>query len=221
VGRPEAACDRGDRDGEGAECRHLGEGREPVAAREQHRREHADLRPGRVAVEARVARVRHVRDGVLLLPERGPRQVVCERVPLERRREEREAEYVERADADDGGERHEERVVELRPKGRERRPERGRPGTPAAGPHERDDGGRRDQSDDEPPAGDLAGGRKHEDDQDELGPSDHVGAEEELRRPPRSESGRAEGAGRHEEGDAHREQHDSESSAQSAARYWA
>ena len=73
----------------------------------------ADLRAGRVPVESRVARVLDVPHRLLLLPEGRARQVVRERVPFERRRQEGEAEDVDAADRDDCREYRERRVAKL------------------------------------------------------------------------------------------------------------
>ena len=108
--RPESSCDPRDRDEERPQTDDLRERGEAIAAREQHRREDADLGARRVRVQARVARVRHVGDRLLLLPERRSREVVGERVPLEGGRQEGEAEDVDAAHADDDGEGRDERL---------------------------------------------------------------------------------------------------------------
>ena len=76
--------------------------------------------------------------------------MVGERVPLERGRQEREAEDVDGAHADDDGERRDERAPELGPE----RPERGAEGRqprPAADvPHERDEPRRDGEPEEEP-----------------------------------------------------------------------
>ena len=80
----------------------------PVAVAQDHRRHRLDLGDRREGVDPDVRSVEHVRDGVLLLPERGPREVVEQRVRQALREREGDGEQIEmhgdreRRECDDG-----------------------------------------------------------------------------------------------------------------------
>ena len=67
----------------------------PVAVAQDHRGHGLDLGDRRECVDPVVRNIEHVRDGVLLLPERSPRQVVEQRVRQALREREADEEQVE------------------------------------------------------------------------------------------------------------------------------
>ena len=87
--------DADDRDARGGQREELHETHVPVAVAQDHRRHRLDLGDRREGVDPDVRSVEHVRDGVLLLPERGPREVVEQRVRQALREREADEEQVE------------------------------------------------------------------------------------------------------------------------------
>ncbi len=104
MAEPDPARKAGDRQRERSVGEKLGERRVAIASGDDHGRELADLRIRRVDVQPRIGNVGDVRDSVLLQPERRASKVIAQRIPVVRRREERERADVQACEGDDDGE---------------------------------------------------------------------------------------------------------------------
>ena len=205
-GEADATGDAVRRETAGSERNEL-RGRGPaVAAGEHHRGEDPDLRGRWVPVEPWVARARDVPDPVLLAPERRTRQVIQQRVEVERRRRECESDDVRGAHADEPGQRRKGGVAaneaesggSARTDGWERRP-----AEPLPGP---DRGGSDDPERDEqpPPRHERRRGEEERDD-DENRPTERDRGERE-----RDDAGRPEAGGEKRRADAEQDEAEEE-----------
>ena len=162
----DAPRDPADRDRGGDERGELDEADEPLGPTEDHRERVGDLGVRREAVQPGIVRSGNVGDRVLLLPERGTREVVPEGVVVVRRRAHdqrgRVREAAEHRDAENRDQRVARRVAARGEHRSERRRRRSAAQHPDSAADQRDDGKRRRQ----PGRGQVVPGRQQELDHD-------------------------------------------------------